>query len=409
MRELGATAVVDRAADVAAQVRRHIADGVDVTIDLAGPAVWQAAIDATRDGGRFITTSPAGLPDTVRGITASAVGVQPDALALTGLAQRFADGSLRTRIADVRPVTGPGKRSRQCATAAAMASTSWSCCPDLSLMTRPNGSPPPPHPVARLSGEPLSGTSVVMGRRAIFRRCCRETGTRPAGRGSAGPAYAWRPVTTPAFAAPPRPGYRRARGACRARGPAAPGYLPRPAARRRRSAGLPGPVAGCPGTHGIAAPAATPWAQQALGFSSVWPLTQGAGVTVAVVDSGVDANPQFGDRVTVGPDLAGATFGAPAARIAWATARRWPASSRPPRWRASRSPVPPRRRPSSPSRSRTRTPSPARSRPGDPRCGEPRSERDQLVAGHHRQHPGPAGGGGVRAGAQRGGRRGGRE
>jgi membrane-anchored mycosin MYCP len=77
-------------------------------------------------------------------------------------------------------------------------------------------------------------------------------------------------------------------------------------------AGLPGPEAGCPGTHGIAAPAATPWAQQALGFPGVWPLTQGAGVTVAVVDSGVDANPQFGDRVTVGPDLAGPTFGAPA-------------------------------------------------------------------------------------------------
>ena len=36
----------------------------------------------------------------------------------------------------------------------------------------------------------------------------------------------------------------------------------------------------------------------------MWPLTRGAGVTVAVVDSGVDANPQFGDRVTIGPDLA---------------------------------------------------------------------------------------------------------
>ena len=68
-------------------------------------------------------------------------------------------------------------------------------------------------------------------------------------------------------------------------------------------------MAGCPGTHGIAAPTSTPWAQQALGFSSAWPLTPGADVTVAVVDSGVDANPQFGDRVTVGPDLAGATFG----------------------------------------------------------------------------------------------------
>jgi membrane-anchored mycosin MYCP len=81
---------------------------------------------------------------------------------------------------------------------------------------------------------------------------------------------------------------------------------PAPAA----SAGLPGPAGDCPGTHGIAAPGSTPWAQQTLSFSSVWPLTQGAGVTVAVVDSGVDANPQFGDRVTVGPDLAGATFGA---------------------------------------------------------------------------------------------------
>ena len=103
--KLGASAVVDRAADVAAQVRRLRAGGVDVTIDLAGPAVWQAAMDATRDGGRFVTTSPAGLPDTVRGITAAAVGVQPDARALTALAQRFAGGSLRTRIADVLPLT----------------------------------------------------------------------------------------------------------------------------------------------------------------------------------------------------------------------------------------------------------------------------------------------------------------
>ena len=108
-------------------------------------------------------------------------------------------------------------------------------------------------------------------------------------------------LTTPAFAAPAAPAAPTAPGAPASAGRAggAPG-------------GLPGPVAGCPGTHGIAAPPATPWAQQALGFSGVWPLTEGAGVTVAVVDSGVDANPQFGDRVTVGPDLAGATFGAPA-------------------------------------------------------------------------------------------------
>ncbi len=43
-----------------------------------------------------------------------------------------------------------------------------------------------------------------------------------------------------------------------------------------------------------------------LDFSSVWDLTRGAGVIVAVVDSGVDANPQFGQRVIPGPDLAAA-------------------------------------------------------------------------------------------------------
>ena len=43
-------------------------------------------------------------------------------------------------------------------------------------------------------------------------------------------------------------------------------------------------------------PAAVPWAQSRLGFQRVWPLTEGSGVKVAVVDSGVDAaNPQLAD------------------------------------------------------------------------------------------------------------------
>ena len=71
--------------------------------------------------------------------------------------------------------------------------------------------------------------------------------------------------------------------------------------------GLPGPRPGCPPQHGIGAPAAAPWAQQALGFASVWNRTRGGGVTVAIVDSGVDANPQFGDRVIPGPDLVAGT------------------------------------------------------------------------------------------------------
>jgi membrane-anchored mycosin MYCP len=41
-----------------------------------------------------------------------------------------------------------------------------------------------------------------------------------------------------------------------------------------------------------------PWAQQALDFSSAWSLSEGQGVTVAVVDSGVDYNPQLAGRVS---------------------------------------------------------------------------------------------------------------
>jgi membrane-anchored mycosin MYCP len=92
-------------------------------------------------------------------------------------------------------------------------------------------------------------------------------------------------------------------------GPAAQAAAARPGALAGQ---LPGPVADCPGSSGAAPPATTPWAQRALSFASVWNLTEGAGITVAVIDSGVDANPQFGDRVTVGPDLSGEVAGIPA-------------------------------------------------------------------------------------------------
>jgi membrane-anchored mycosin MYCP len=87
--------------------------------------------------------------------------------------------------------------------------------------------------------------------------------------------------------------------------------LPAQAANAAAADQLPTPTANCPGIQAAAAPTAIPWAQQALSFSSVWGKTQGAGVTVAVIDSGVDANPQFGNRVTTGPDLSGGSFEAP--------------------------------------------------------------------------------------------------
>ncbi len=59
------------------------------------------------------------------------------------------------------------------------------------------------------------------------------------------------------------------------------------------------PTVNCPSpTQGVTARVTTlPWAQQALDFSSVWPLTEGQGVTVAVVDSGVDFSRQLSGKV----------------------------------------------------------------------------------------------------------------
>jgi membrane-anchored mycosin MYCP len=89
-----------------------------------------------------------------------------------------------------------------------------------------------------------------------------------------------------------------------------PGHSNTTAGGQPGTGSLPTPVGDCPPQAGSAAPAQTPWAQQALDYSSVWKFTQGRGVKVAVIDSGVDANPQFGQRVIVGPDLAGSQFSA---------------------------------------------------------------------------------------------------
>jgi type VII secretion-associated serine protease mycosin len=63
-------------------------------------------------------------------------------------------------------------------------------------------------------------------------------------------------------------------------------------------ASMPGPTQNCPGTSAVSRVTQEPWAQRALGFSSVWPLSRGQGVTVAVVDSGVDFSRQLAGRVT---------------------------------------------------------------------------------------------------------------
>jgi type VII secretion-associated serine protease mycosin len=62
--------------------------------------------------------------------------------------------------------------------------------------------------------------------------------------------------------------------------------------------GMPEPSANCLSQRGRTHLTIEPWAQRALGFSSVWDLTRGQHVTVAVVDSGIDYTPQLAGRVS---------------------------------------------------------------------------------------------------------------
>jgi membrane-anchored mycosin MYCP len=62
--------------------------------------------------------------------------------------------------------------------------------------------------------------------------------------------------------------------------------------------GMPRPSANCLSQRGRTRLTGEPWAQRALDFSSVWDLTRGQRITVAVVDSGIDYTPQLAGRVT---------------------------------------------------------------------------------------------------------------
>lgn len=51
-----------------------------------------------------------------------------------------------------------------------------------------------------------------------------------------------------------------------------------------------------------------PWAQRRLDFEQAWPITRGGGVTVAVVDSGINAaHPQLKGKVAASFDASGTT------------------------------------------------------------------------------------------------------
>jgi membrane-anchored mycosin MYCP len=95
-----------------------------------------------------------------------------------------------------------------------------------------------------------------------------------------------------------------------------PGPSPTPTAPLTLPAGMPEPPAPVPVTSASqpncqSAPqqpysptsssiSTTPWAQNVLNFTSAWPLTMGSGVTVAVIDSGIDYSSQLADSAQLG-------------------------------------------------------------------------------------------------------------
>jgi membrane-anchored mycosin MYCP len=72
--------------------------------------------------------------------------------------------------------------------------------------------------------------------------------------------------------------------------PSAAAAKPTPKTTASSPPASPTPALTCAPSKPVASLTTEPWAQQRLDFTRVWDLTRGKGVTVAIVDSGVDAN-----------------------------------------------------------------------------------------------------------------------
>jgi NADPH2:quinone reductase len=93
---LGASDVISRAdGPTGAGVRKIVPSGADVLIDTASVAA--PALEAIRDGGRYVTTTVA--PGPVRDITVGRIYGVPDAPALAMLVGMAAAGTLHTPVA----------------------------------------------------------------------------------------------------------------------------------------------------------------------------------------------------------------------------------------------------------------------------------------------------------------------
>ena len=84
----------------------QIAHDWDAVADAA--VLQEKAIKLVRDGGLFVGVQPSAPVPAERGITAEAVGVVPDGVALADLLNRTAKGELSTRVAGVLPLAQYG-------------------------------------------------------------------------------------------------------------------------------------------------------------------------------------------------------------------------------------------------------------------------------------------------------------
>ncbi len=101
-RRLGAETVVNADDELEVAVRGEWQDGVDACLDTAG--LGAGALVCVRDGGAFVTSVPAAVPDAARGIAPRTVQVQPDADATAEFAREAAAGELTVRVAEILPL-----------------------------------------------------------------------------------------------------------------------------------------------------------------------------------------------------------------------------------------------------------------------------------------------------------------
>ena len=112
---LGPAEILGRgtATELVEAVRQRHPDGVDGVLDAA--VVGVELIGAVRDGGVFVAAITPAIPAPERAIRTTQVQVEPNGPQLGDLLRKLADGSLRTRIAAVRPIADAGEAHRKLA------------------------------------------------------------------------------------------------------------------------------------------------------------------------------------------------------------------------------------------------------------------------------------------------------